>query len=263
MFAIILTFILILGISTAWVEDMTLSDGFCNVAVLPIEGMIAPYGDVFGEEIITNPAFVRDFLQTATEDPNIIGVLVEINSPGGLPVASETIANALHDTTLPVVGLIGDTGASGAYLIAAATDHLIASPMSYVGSIGVTMSYLEESKKNEKEGLTFVELAAGEFKEAGSPNKPLSEAERARFERDLSLVHNSFIEAVASYRSLPVEEVRALADGSAYVGTDALDKKLIDELGGRSAARAYFADTLGYNESDISFCEYTPSEWLL
>lgn len=259
--AVVGVVIFIFGLSNAWVEVEPVSDGTCNIAVLPIDGVIAPYGDFSTEGIVTNPSFVRSFLDSVKDDTLIQGVLVEVNSPGGTPVAAERIAEMLAETTLPTVGLIGDLGASGGYLVAAATDHLIASPMSLVGSIGVTMSYIENSKQNEEEGLTFVELTAGANKEAGNPNKPLTEEERARFQRDLDLVHEAFIEEVARYRELPVEEVQGLADGSGYTGRDALDKKLVDELGSRAAARAYFATTLGIDESAVEFCEYVPEEW--
>jgi len=259
--AVIATVVLIISFSSAWVEYTTISDGTCNIAVLPIEGTIMPYGDFTEEGIVTNPNHVRSYLDAIKDDEFIDGVLIEINSPGGTPVAAEAIAEMVHEFPLPTVGLIGDLGASGGYLVAAATKHLIASPMSTVGSIGVTMSYLDNTIQNENEGLTFVELAAGEYKEAGNPNRPLSEEERARFERDLDTIHNAFIDAVATYRALPREAVAAVADGYAYTGKDALDKQLIDALGGRAAAREHFAATLGIDPGAVSFCEYIAPEW--
>jgi protease IV len=259
--AVVVGFILVLGISSAWVVDQPVSDGSCNIAVLPIDGVIAPYGELMESDLITNPHFVRTYLEAIEEDILIEGVLVEINSPGGTPVAAETIADLVAESSLPTVGLIGDLGASGGYMVAAATDYLIASPMSLVGSIGVTMSYLENTKQNEEEGLTFVELTSGDYKEAGNPNRPLSEEERARFERDLDIVHEAFVSKVAAYRDLPVEEVQGLADGSGYTGKDALDKKLVDALGGRALARQHFADTLGMNVEDVHFCEYAAGGW--
>jgi protease-4 len=125
------------------------------------------------------------------------------------------------------------------------------------------MSYVENSVQNENEGLTFVELAAGEFKEAGNPNKPLSETERERFERDLDIVHRAFIDAVARYREVPREDIVAVADGHGYTGVEAKEKNLVDGLGGRQAAREHFASALGTTPDQIVFCEYTPSDWWL
>lgn len=254
--------LLVVG-SSLLVEDESVSDGSCNIAVIPIEGFIAPYGDFTEGDIITNPAFVRDQVARAENDFFVEGILFEINSPGGTPVAAEHIAEAIDSTGLPTVGLIGDMGASGAYLVAAATDHLIASKMSDVGSIGVTMSYLENSIQNEQEGITFVELSTGKYKEAGNPNKPLSDEERTHFEKSLQSVHDSFIDLIAHYRDLDRATIADLADGSTFVGQEALDKKLIDGFGGRSAAKEHFASTLQIPVEDVSFCEYVPPvSWL-
>lgn len=256
--AVVFTFIFILGISDAWYNQNTISDGMCNVAVLPIEGVILPFAGYDDYSLVTTPGMVRSFIDDMNEDEFVQAVVFEINSPGGTPVASEQISEMIQDLTIPNVSLIGDLGASGGYMIAAAADTVIASPMSDVGSIGVTMSYVENSKQNEEEGLTFVELSSGKFKDAGNPNKPLSEEERALFESDLDLVHKQFVSKVALMRNLPVEKIEALADGSTMPGVRALEAGLVDALGGRALAKRHLADKLGLTEDEIVFCEYTP-----
>ncbi len=238
--------------------EYAISDGQCNVAVLPIEGVILPFASYSDYDLITTPTMVRDFIRRAEADPFIEAILLEINSPGGTPVAAEQISEIVSDTTLPTISLIGDMGTSGGYLVAAAADSIIASPMSDVGSIGVTMSYLEESLKNEEEGLTFVPLASGEFKDAGNPNKPLTDEERTLFEADLALVHEEFVKKVAEFRGLSIAEVEALADGSSMPGVRALEAGLVDQLGGRQVAKSVVSVTLGIESSQISFCEDKP-----
>lgn len=256
---VVATIVLIFfAVSAMYDVETAVSDGTCNVAVLPIEGVILPYYGVIDAPLVTTPQMVEEFMANVEADDNIEAVLVEVNSPGGTPVAAERIAKRLHDSTLPTVGLIGDQGASGGYMVAAATNYLIASPMSDVGSIGVTMSYVEHSKQNEDEGLTYVQLTTGKYKDAGSPEKPLSEEERALFQKDLDSIHNEFVNLVATYRNKPVDDVKKLADGSAMVGTRAKENGLIDGLGGRSEARASLAHILGKEESEIIFCEYEP-----
>lgn len=240
-------------------SEQRVSDGECNIAVLPIEGIIVPFVGLEDYPLAVTPRAVEEFMSLAEADPAIKAVLLEINSPGGTPVASEQIAARVHDSSLPVVGLVGDLGASGGYMVAAATDHLLASAMSTVGSIGVTMSYVEESKKNEEDGLTFVELAAGKYKDAGNPNKPLTAEERALFERDLTLIHDAFIDIVAKYRDLPREDVVALADGSTMPGVRAVESKLIDEIGGRSEAKIAIAQLTDTPVDDLVYCEYQQS----
>jgi protease-4 len=242
----------------SYYEEQPVSDGSCNIAVFPIEGVIMPFTSYAEYDLIVTPASVRDFMNSVDSDPNIQGILFEINSPGGTPVAAERIADMIAESTLPTVSLIGDIGASGGYLVAAAADTVIASTMSDVGGIGVTMSYVEESQKNEEEGLTFVPLSSGKFKDAGNPNKPLTEEERALFEGDLALIHAEFIKKVADFRGLAIEQVEALADGASMPGVRALGTGLIDLLGGRETAKERFSDTLGVDVSQINFCEYNP-----
>lgn len=234
-----------------------ISDGTCNVAVLPIEGEIWPFYAMSYTPLIVTPEMIERSMDTIEEDKTIEAVLVEINSPGGLPVASQRIAQRLRNSPLPSVGMIGDIGASGGYMIAAATDHLIASPMSIVGSIGVTMSYVEQSKQNEEDGLTYVELNTGKFKDSGSPDKPLSDEERELFQRDLDDLYETFVKMVSEYRGLPIDKVRELSDGSSVNGTRAKELGLVDATGGRAEAKIALAKILNKEPGDIIFCEYT------
>ncbi len=247
---------IILGIGAFYEADLGISDGVCNVAVLPVEGEIWPYYGLTDAPLIVTPEAIETFLSTAENDTSIAAVLIEVNSPGGTPVAAERIAQRLRSSTKPVVGMIGDIGASGGYMIAAASDYLIASPMSMVGSIGVTMSYLEYSQQNEDDGIEYVELNTGKFKNSGSPDKPLTEEERELFQRDLDEVHTEFVNLVATYRNLPVEKVQDVADGSTLNGIRARDAGLIDEVGGRAEAKQALATILERDARDIVFCEY-------
>jgi protease IV len=251
--------LIIISINFAYEVESGVGDGLCNVAVLPLEGTILPFYGLVDAPLVVTPEMVETFMDTVEEQGDIDAVLVEINSPGGTPVASQRIAERLHSSSLPTVGLIGDLGASGGYMVAIATNHLIASPMSTVGSIGVTMSYVENSVQNEEEGLTYVELNTGKFKDSGSPDKPLNEEERALFQRDLDLLHTEFVNIVSKYRNKPVEEVRALADGSTMTGSRALENGLVDGVGGRAEARAALAKILEIEEADVTFCEYESS----
>jgi protease-4 len=253
---IVTAFVIVIVVIALASTEGPVSDGTCNVAVLPLEGVILPFAGLLDEPYIITPDAVETFMKRAEEDPSLQAILVEINSPGGTPVAAERISERLLFSTLPTVGMIGDIGASGGYMVAAATNHIVASAMSDVGSIGVTMSYLEESKKNEEEGLTYVELNTGKFKDAGTPNRPLTDEERALFQRDLDVVHDEFVKIVSRYRDKTVEEIDLLADGSTMTGVRALEVGLIDSIGGRTAAKDALAEILEISRDDIIFCEY-------
>ena len=100
-----------------------------------------------------------------------------------------------------------------------------------------------------------MQLSSAPFKDYGDPNKPLTAAERALFERDLKIYHEEFVRQVAKNRNMPVEEVAKLADGSSMQGTLALERGLIDALGNQAATRAWFAKQLDLTIPDIQFCE--------
>jgi protease-4 len=254
---VILTILIVIfSISALWNVESSISNGNCNIAVLPIEGTILPYYGLADFDLVITPEVVEAFMDAAENEPNIDAVMIEINSPGGTPVASQRIAERFRDSSLPVVGLIGDIGASGGYMVAAASDVLIASPMSNVGSIGVNMSYLEESEKNDEEGITYVQLTAGQYKDTGSPNRPITEDERQKLQTDLEIVHNEFINIISDYRNMTIEAVEAVADGATMPGSRALEVGLIDSLGGRTEARGVLAGIIGTSPEEVVFCEY-------
>ena len=266
--AIVLVFMFGLWIWGAWHDDwsgynasLTISDGVCNIAVVPIIGDIIPYAltdqDESGSEShsYTNSDDVLFTLRMAEDDQNIKGILVRIDSSGGSPVASEIISNGFKRSLLPVVALIREIGTSGAYLAATGANTIIASPFSDIGSIGITMSYLENTAKNAKDGLQYIPLASAQFKDYGDPDKPLTYAERILLERDLKIYHEQFVKEVAENRNLPIEQVAKLADGSSMPGSLALKNKLIDTLGDQETARAWFAERLGMKTEEVIFCE--------
>ena len=261
-FVVVLSVMFIFIFADSYYTYDVVSDGTCNIAVLPIEGVILPFNGYAEYGLTTTPGFVRDFISTAETDPSIAGILFEINSPGGAPVAAEQIAEYIKSSELPTASLIGDIGTSGGYLVAASADTIIASAMSQVGSIGVTMSYLDNSLYNEIEGYTYVELASGKFKDTGSPDKPLTDEERELLMRDVNIVHEEFVSAVASLRNKTVEEIQTLADGSSMTGKQALADGLIDKVGGRNTARSTFAQALNLPENEIVFCEYSYDTFL-
>lgn len=239
-----------------------LSDGVCNTVVIPISGDI-----LFGNPYAAAPStpsdeaalpytdadFVVSVLRNAEQDPNVSAIMLQVDSYGGTPVASEVILDAMNELTKPSVALIREAGTSGAYMAAMGADTIIASPFSAVGSIGITSSYLQTAAQNERDGLEFISLASGKFKDSGNPNKPLTKEERALFERDMETWHEHFVDLVSTARKMDREKVVRLADGSALPGAMALKEGLIDMLGNRATAKAALSSVLGY---DAVLCDY-------
>lgn len=229
----------------------------CNVVVITLHGELTTYnapvessnGDINND--ISTSDDIRDTIDSVEASPAIKAMILEIDSYGGDAVAGEEIANSLKRSTKPTIALIRRQGLSAAYLAATGTDTIFASKNSDVGCIGVTMSYLDNTQKNIKDGLTYNQLSTGKFKDSGDPDKPLTIEERKLFERDLNIMHNNFITAVAENRKMSIAKVKQLADGSSMLGDQALQNGLIDKIGDIYDVQDYLKQQL--NE-DIELC---------
>lgn len=190
-------------------------------------------------------------INEAEKDENIKAIILEIDSYGGFPVAAEEVSNALKGVKKPTVALIREGGVSAAYWAATGANIIFASKNSDVGSIAVTMSYLDNVRQNQKEGFTFNQLSSGKFKDVGDPNKTLSAEEIKLLMRDVNIIHQNFIKAVAENRNLDIKKVERLADGSTMLGEMALNNGLIDEIGGLFEVKKYLKEKIG---EDVEIC---------
>lgn len=217
----------------------------CNIAVIPILGEITASEDDGTTAPTTAADTVIEALRQAEADNNIKGVLIRIDSGGGSAANGEAMTNTLKRFTKPSVALIRSIGASSAYMTATGAQHIIASHFSIVGSIGVTESYLSNAAQNAKDGITFEQLSSGPYKDMLNPDKPLTDAERGLIERDLKIGRDWFVHLVSQNRSLPLDQVEKLADGSALPGELALKAGLIDELGDQETAKVWIEKKIG------------------
>lgn len=235
------------------------SDGECNIATIPIVGDLATFGvstdEEGGELLTTTMSDTLSAIGGASRDPNIMGIFLLVDSGGGSPSAGMMIADELKKNPLPSGAFIFDIGASSAYLAASGADTIIAAPMADVGSIGVTMSYLQNTQYNELNGQEYIELTSAKFKDAGSPDRPLTQEEKALFQRDLDLAHEEFVRMISENRDIPQDEVTKLADGSTLPAKLALEKKLIDAIGNKETAREWFAQQLELTPEEVIFCQ--------
>lgn len=228
----------------------------CNVAVAQLYGSVVYYpnegGNASGIADQTASEDIRHKIEAADADPSIKAILLQIDSPGGDPVGGEEIADALKHATKPTVALIADQGDSAAYWAATGAETIFAYPNSSLVDIGVTQSYLDQTKQDEQNGLTFVSLSVGKYKDAGNPDAPLTPDEQALFQRDLNIAMQSFIGAVAENRNLSVASVTAIADGSTMLGAMALQDGLIDKVGNIYDVENYLKGKIG---DDVVLCQ--------
>lgn len=205
------------------------------VAVIHIDGAIVGVaGDGFGG--VVTPMGIIDLLDRAEEDDSVKAVLLRIDSPGGTAAASQEIASQVERMTKPVVASVGDVAASGAYMIAAQCDEIVASPDSSVGSIGVIMQIPTVDELLDKLGVRYTILKQGKHKDIGSPFRPVTPEERALLDAQMKVVHELFISDVARGRDMPVDKVRSLATGLVWVAAEGKKLGLVDQLGNYSDA---------------------------
>lgn len=230
----------------------------CNVAGIELRGVLITYvpnenidelgypliDEIASENIITE-------INEAESDNNVKAIILEIDSVGGGPVAAEEIADALKRAEKPTVAVIREYGNSAAYYAATGADIIFASVNSDVGGIGVTMSYVDNAQKNKKDGLTYNQLSSGKFKDMFDPNKILTADEKQLLMRDVKILHENFVKAVSENRNLDIEKVKKLADGSSMPGEMALEKGLIDKIGGIYEAKEYLKEKIS---EDVKIC---------
>ncbi|MDP2951279.1 MAG: S49 family peptidase [bacterium] len=227
------------------------SNDSCNVAGIVLSGSLVTYispadYDLDGNLLVDETASedVVFAISEAENNYNIKAIVLEIDSYGGSPVGAEEIGNALKSAKKPTVALIRGVGVSAGYWAATGADRIFASKNSDVGSIGATMSYLDNAKQNQKEGFTYNQLSSGKFKDAGDPDKALSPEETKLFMRDINILHQNFIKTVVENRDLDLKKVEVLADGSSMLGEMALVNGLIDQIGGEAEALEYLESQL-------------------
>jgi protease-4 len=138
----------------------------------------------------------------------------------------------LRKSGKPVVASLGAVAASGGYYVAVGADRIYANPGSLTGSIGVIMQMANVDALMKKVGVDYVVVKAGAFKDIGNIARPMTAEERRVLQTLLDDVHGQFIEAVATGRKLPREQVVQFADGRVFSGSQALQLKMVDAMGG-------------------------------
>ena len=236
--------------------SMKIFDGsqYGNVALIPIEGGVTTTGGKLGGERTIPSDTLVQFVKAAEEDSQIKVIMLEINCPGGTPVATDEVVEAIKKAEKPVIAVIREVGASGGYWIASASDHIIANRMAMTGSIGVRSSWLEFSGLMEKYGVGYEQVNGGEYKEFVSPYKKMQDNEKALLQKSVDKIHQYFISGVAENRGLSLDQVSKLATGEVFLGVEAFNNGLVDQLGNKDTAEEYIKDN--YDLEKIDYVVY-------
>ena len=180
-----------------------------------------------------------------SETKGVKAIILDINSPGGSVGAVQEIYSQIlrvrQEKHIPFVALFDDVAASGGYYIASACDQIVAHPGTLTGSIGVIFSVSNLEGLFGKIGYKMESIKSGKHKDMGSPARPLTAEERAILQGVINDAYEQFVAAVAAGRRLPVDQVKPLADGRIYTGSQALKLKLVDAIGDSEDAVALAA----------------------
>jgi len=199
------------------------------------------------EQIIVNDPDRINALDAIIDDSNVKALLVAINSPGGTVVGGEALYQALVRTgkKIPVVAVMGDLATSAGYMIAVASDHIIAREGTITGSIGVLFQTAEVTDLLDKLGISVEAIKSGPLKAEPSPFTKLTPAVRQATQILVDDMFDMFVGMVATHRNMNPGKVRSLADGRVFTGRMALKEGLIDAIGGEREALQWLTEKKG------------------
>jgi len=232
-----------------------------NVAEVAVEGPITRDG---GGGITSPPTgagadAIVEQIERADDDRGADALLLKLNTPGGQIVPSEDIRLAAKVFDGPTVAYATDVCASGGYDIAAGCDELWAREGSLVGSIGVVGSRVNANELADRVGLSYEQFTAGEFKDAGTPLKELEADEREYLQGLVDDSYDQFVETVAEGRDLDEGTIRD-TEARVFLGTEADDRGLVDDIGTREDVERRLESQLG---EPVTVAEFDPSKGLM
>ncbi|MEP3265338.1 MAG: signal peptide peptidase SppA [Hyphomicrobiales bacterium] len=220
-----------------------------HIARVPISGFIS------------NSRYAMKQLKQISEDKNVKAVIIAVDSPGGTTVGGEALHNAFREigTKKPTVSSIGTLAASAGYMVAIASDHIVAPRTSIVGSIGVIMQYPNATKLLDTIGVKMEEIKSSPLKAEPSPFNETPPEARVMLESMLLDTYTWFADLVRKRRGFSENQAVDLLNGSVFTGKQALDNKLIDAIGGEDIAIKWLIEEKKISK-DLEIIEWSLSK---
>lgn len=199
--------------------------------------------------VITDGKDFLELLRKHRKDDRVKGVLIRINSPGGVVGPSQEIYDEIKRTReefkKPVIAFCSAVAASGAYYAAAAADKIYTTPGCMMGSIGVIMEFVNLERLYDWAKIQRYALTTGKFKDAGAEYKPLTEEQRALFQDMLNDVLAQFKAAIVEGRKMKPEFLDQYADGRIFTGRQGVKLGFADQVGSWDDARKALGEMTG------------------
>lgn len=221
---VVIGFVLLTMLAVTGSSDPEFSFAAEKVAVVPIEGEILDARETL------------ELLHKYERSSTVKAIVVRINSPGGAIAPSQEIYSAIRrirEEGKPVIASLDSVAASGGYYIASACDPIIANSGTITGSIGVILQWFDVKELVSWAKLKPNTITSGALKDAGSPFRELTDAERQYFQSIVSQLHAQFVRDVARGRGKKIapEKLNEIADGRVFTGEQALAVQLVDRIG--------------------------------
>jgi protease-4 len=224
-----------------------------KIAVVVAKGTIfdgeQPEGDIGGDTL-------SQILSDLRYDPQLKAIVLRIDSPGGSAFASDNIRDSLYgqgNQQVPIVVSMGSYAASGGYWIAAEADKIVAMPSTITGSIGVYSMIPTFEKTLGKLGVNSDGVGTTDIADIMQLDRPMSKQAKVILQSSVDHIYDRFINLVASGRDQSPEVIHDIAQGRIWTGQQALERGLVDQLGGLNEAIAAAAELAGIEEYSITY----------
>jgi signal peptide peptidase SppA len=223
-----------------------------GLAIIPVTGPLSKRATVFSFLFggTSYAKISRDFM-SAMQDSEIEGIVLDIDSPGGVVSGVEAVADLVFNSRgeKPIVAFANGMMASAAYWIGSAADAVVAQSTATVGSIGVLMIHQDISEAEKKAGVKTTYLSAGKYKAMGNMSQPLTDEAKEYFQAELDYIYSIFVDTVSRNREVEIEDVLgSMADGKVFIGQQAMDANLVDQIGGIETAVGLAGSMINENQ---------------
>ena len=217
-----------------------------GIAVIPIHGTLVRRAvGLDAASGLTSYARIAADIDAALAAPEIVGILLDIDSPGGEAGGVFELGAHIRAASAikPIWAHAGDAAFSAAYALACATQRVSLSATGGVGSIGVIALHIDQSVRNAQNGLSVTALTAGAHKNDGTPHAPLTPQATTAQQSEIDRLYGLFVDHVAQMRGLDAERVRA-TEAALYFGDDAVASGLADAVAPFTTTLADFSAVL-------------------
>jgi protease-4 len=226
-----------------------------KIAVILLSGTITMQDSSLFSGITITPNLVEAYLTRAEKDKTVKAIVLRIESPGGEIAPCQEILWEIERVkeAKPIVVSMGGTAASGGYYISTKADKIVALPTTMTGSIGVISQIMNVEGLLEKLGIQVETFKGGKYKDMYRGLREMTPEEEEIMQKLVDEYYEQFIEVVAEGRGLSREEVRNLATGQIYTGTEAKELGLVDELGDLDTAINLTAELAGIGTPIVEY----------